>query len=346
MKKVLVGISGGVDSAMSLVLLKKKGYEVAGIYFDMLGNDLGKKNAEKICKFLKIKFYSKDLIKEFREDVINDFLRVYSLGETPNPCVQCNKKIKFKHLLNASNELGYEFISTGHYVRLKDNFLYKAKDLSKDQSYFLYDLDKEILKKIIFPLGDYYKKDIKKMAEDLNIPIKGGESFDICFIANGIGEFLKKEIKLVPGKIVDINGAIVGEHLGLPLYTIGQRENLLVNQGKLTITKDKHKLSPVYVIGKDLDKNQLVVGYKENLYKNGLIAKDVNLFDNINYLKTYDAKIRYGKSQDKCIIKKERDKIFVKFNNSQFGITSGQSVVWYEGDRLIGGGIIERVYEE
>jgi len=337
---VFIGLSGGIDSAVAAGILSMK-HCVVGVFLKLFKNH-SFKPAEKIARKLNIPFLVMDFQKEFQKNVIDYFLEEFSNGRTPNPCVMCNKKIKFGLFLKKSLEMGADFIATGHYVRKlqisNSKFpvfkLYKAKDKKKDQSYFLWTLTQAQLKKILFPLGDYTKKQVYELAKKWNLPYRK-ESVDICFLKGDHREFLKKHLKLNPGPIIHTSGKIIGTHKGLFLYTIGQRKEIGVSGG------------PFYVVGFDFKNNALIVTgdfYDKNLYKKELIAKNVNwiLKKNLKFPLKCCARIRYQHKEEPAEILKLKNKYKVIFKKAQRAITPGQSVVFYKNNQLLGGGIIER----
>ena len=340
--KVVCALSGGVDSAVATALLKKKGIEVIGVFLRFFSTYApeAERRAELIAKILRIPFYVFNVEKEFRREVINYFLKAYEWGLTPNPCVVCNKKIKFGVFARkALLKFKANFIATGHYVRIiqrKEDgrwHLLKGKDKEKDQSYFLWSLTQTQLKHVLFPVGEYTKTEVKEIAKEFKLPIfELSESHEICFIRTTVNEFLKKHLRAKKGKIVDKKGKCLGYHSGLFLYTIGQRKGIGLGGG------------PYYVLEKDLRKNILVVTRDEkDLYKKELIAKNVNWISGIlpNFPLRVKAKIRYKHSPASATVKEEgKRKVRVIFDSPQRAITPGQSVVFYKGDEILGGGII------
>ncbi len=322
-------MSGGVDSSVAAVLLKKQGHEVVGVFM-RLGESAGEKAAKKVAKKLGIKFLVWDFGREFKKVVKDYFLRELSAGRTPNPCVICNPKIKFGLFLNKALKSGADFIATGHYARAKSGRLFAAKDKIKDQSYFLYGLNQKQLSKTIFPLGDMTKKQVVALAKKRHLPYRAGESFDICFIDDYQG-FLKKHLKLKPGKIVDSAGKILGHHQGLALYTIGQRANV-------------GGPGPFYVVAKDSRKNFLVVSNKEkSLYEKELIAGRVNWLGGRAKLPCQcQIKIRYQSLTAAATLKDlNKNQVKVIFKRPQRAITTGQSAVFYgSSGEVLGGGIV------
>ena len=340
-RKIAIAMSGGVDSSTAARILKDKGYECLGVFM-RLGIERGcgdEAAARQVCQKLGIKFYSLDLKNFFERDVKDHFLKAYQGGVTPNPCVKCNKLIKFGELFRKARELGCDYLATGHYAKLKKikGFykVYRAKDLSKDQTYFLYNLTQNQLEHVLFPLGDLIKKNIKVEAQKARLPNLKTESHDICFLPGDLGSYLKKCLKLKKGEIKTVNGLVVGEHQGLPLYTIGQRKGVEIGgQG------------PYYVISKDFESNTL---YVTNKADDPALSGKYLLAENVNWVSGKKPKlpfkclavIRYRHQEVPCVITKlEDDKFVVEFSEPQRAITPGQSVAFYKKNELLGGGII------
>lgn len=345
-KKVLVAMSGGVDSSVAAALLKREGFDVIGVFMklaDLSSFREGEKRAKKVAQILKIPLLSLDCKKKFKKEIINYFLREQKSGLTPNPCVVCNKKIKFGLLLKKAHGLGADYLATGHYVRKqetrnsKKKIEYKlltGKDKEKDQSYFLWQLNQNQLKRILFPVGNHTKTEVKKLAKKFNLPVFNIlESQEICFIPTKANEFLVKNVKPKPGKIITKEGKIIGRHQGLCFYTIGQRRGIKLSGG------------PFYVLDKDLKKNNLIVTKnKKDLYKKELSAKNINWISGKEPklpLKI-KAKIRYRHQPViATITSRAKSKTYsVEFKKEQRAITPGQSLVFYMGQELLGGGII------
>lgn len=335
--KVVVGISGGVDSAVSALLLKQEGHDVLGITMKLFNDDKTEKmlkDAKKVCREIGIKHLVVDLSEEFKEIVINNFIASYQNGQTPNPCVLCNKYLKFGLLYEKAQEFGYSHIATGHYVDIKDNKLCVC-DNDKDQSYFLYGINKNILDKIVFPLKRFKNKDeIRHIAKinHLSVSYKK-DSQEICFIPNDdYVKFLKDFITAKEGNIVDLKGNVLGKHEGLYKYTIGQRKGLRISSSY-----------PLYVCDIDVSNNQLVVCKNDELFKDKLVAGNVNLL--VDELpNTCMAKIRSRGVLAPCEVVLENNKLIVTFLEKQRAITKGQSVVLYKDDVCLGGGIIEEIF--
>lgn len=359
-KKVVVAMSGGIDSSVAAALLQRAGFEVIGVFMKLVDVPRfreGKKVARKVAKNLKIPFLVLDLRKEFQKRIINEFLKEYRAGRTPNPCIVCNKEIKFGLLLEKVLALNADYVATGHYARLQkkkdDIHLLKGKDKEKDQSYFLWQLNQKQLKRILFPVGNYTKGQVRKLAKKFKLPIfEIPESQEICFIQTTLGEedkfssspfakarvndFLARHIKPKPGPVVEQvhYGAkkIVGQHQGLWFYTIGQRKGIKLPGG------------PFYVLDKNLKKNFLIVTKNErDLFKKELITKNVNWIPGgkAKLPLKIKAKIRYRhKPSLATIYKIQNTKYKILFRSPQRAITPGQSVVFYKGQELLGGGII------
>ncbi|MFH1036546.1 MAG: tRNA 2-thiouridine(34) synthase MnmA [Patescibacteria group bacterium] len=343
-KKIVVAMSGGVDSSVSAALLKKEGFDVTGVFMKLneFSSD-AEKRARRIASILKIPFHVLDLRREFNQKVIRCFLDDYRQGITPNPCVVCNEQIKFGLLLEKASRLKADYIGTGHYARKqeiknsKQGTAYKllaGKDENKDQSYFLWKLDQERLKHVVFPVGNLKKSEVRKLAKKLKLPVyETPESQEICFIPGEIGDFLAKHLAYKKGDIVDTHGKYLGKHDGLYFYTIGQRKGIKVSNG------------PFYVVGKDLKKNWLIVSKNEkDLQKKDARVKDINwILDKVPELPMkVEVKIRYrSKPASAAISKNLKTAIYnLKFTRPQRAITPGQSAVFYKGDELLGGGVI------
>lgn len=334
--KIVVGISGGVDSSVSAYLLKNEGHDVLGITMKLFDSDSTNEmieKAKKVCEEIGIKHIVLDLSNEFKEIVIKNFIENYKNGKTPNPCVLCNKYFKFGLLYEKAKELGYDYIATGHYVDIDNNKL-KVCDNNKDQSYFLYGINKEILDKIIFPLKKFKNKDeIREIARINNLSVsENKDSQEICFIPNDdYISYLEHFLKPSCGNIIDLNGNILGKHNGLYKYTIGQRKGLGIASKW-----------PLYVCDIDVLNNQIIVCKNDELYKDKLIANNVNLL--VSELPTLCmAKIRSRGVMAECEVEYIDDKLFITFKEKQRAITKGQSVVLYNDNICLGGGIIDEI---
>src|SRR4030042_120612 len=353
-KKVIIAMSGGVDSAVAAALLKKDNFDVIGVFMkfwkasdkDRLVNGWNKccsseseARARKVAKILKIPFYVFNFEKEFKKIVVDYFLNENKKGLTPNPCVVCNKEIKFGLLLERALKLKADYIASGHYARLREDRprqtykLYKGRDKEKDQSYFLWKLNQKQLKHILFPVGNLTRKEVEKLARKFKLPFSGvKKSQEICFIKTTIEDFLKRYLKTKPGHIIGANGKILGGHEGLYFYTIGQRKGIRIAGG------------PYYVLDKNLKKDLLMVTKNEkDLYKKELIAKNVNWIIGREPklpLRT-KVKIRYRhQSASAIIVKNPKSKIKnyykVIFDMSQRAVTPAQSIVFYKNQEILG----------
>jgi len=333
--RVLVGISGGVDSAVTAYLLKQKGYEVIGIYMKMHDgpHEENLQKIEYISKKIGFEYVVEDVREEFRKEVYEYFVKSYEEGATPNPCAMCNKQIKFGIFMNFLEKYNCEKAATGHYVRCDGEFLYEAKDKNKDQSYFLFGIKKETLPKLIFPLGDYLKDEVKDIASKIGLEnlAKGKESQDICFIDNSYLDVLRFHFNPDRvGKVVDKRGKKIGTHKGYAHYTIGQRKGFRLFKS--------HK--PQYVIGIDAKTNTLIVGDKEDLEKRKVFLKGVNLFVDEKVFEC-EAKVRYRAPKVPALVKMEsKSKAVVDFKEGVIGVAKGQACVFYAGEKLLGGGWI------
>ncbi len=353
--RVICAMSGGIDSSMAAALLKRAGFDVIGVFMkfwtepnknSLIGawnrccSPEAETRAREVASFLSIPFYVYRFEKEFKKRIVDYFLKEYKKGGTPNPCVVCNKEIKFGLLLEKALKLEADYVATGHYARLqkrKDGIhLLRGKDKNKDQSYFLWQLDQRQLKHIIFPIGDYTKPQIRRLAQKFKLPnldISIPESQEICFIKTTINDFLKKYLKSRPGKITNTEGKIISQHQGLHFYTIGQRKGIKLSDG------------PFYVSDKNFTKNLLIVTKNvKYLYKKELVAKKVNWISGkaLKLPIVVKAKIRYRHESVLATIEgKSKTKICkLIFSKPQRAITLGQSVVFFNDQEVLGGGII------
>ena len=343
-EKVLLGMSGGVDSSVSAILLKKAGYEVIGCTMNLLDepNEEAIKDAKKVCEKLGIEHHVFDCRKEFRCHVMDIFISEYENARTPNPCVECNQYLKFGTFYDKAKELGCQYIATGHYAKkeysekYKQYVLRKSNEEKKDQTYFLYTIPREKVEHILFPLQDNVSKDdTRLLAEEYGLEIANKkDSQEICFIKDDdYQRFLKENMQKQPqkGKIVLTTGEVLGTHNGLINYTIGQRKGLGISYKE-----------PLYVVKLDTKNNQVIVGTEKELYHNELEAINVNwIIDVENKLEEgleCLAKIRYRAKEAKAKVIKENETIKVVFQEPQRAITEGQSVVFYDEDGIVLGG--------
>lgn len=350
MKKVFVGLSGGVDSSVSAAILKEQGYDVTGVFIKVWHPDFlpcdwktDMRDAMRVCAKLKIPFKKYDLEKEYKEGVIDYMIEEYKHGRTPNPDVMCNKEVKFKAFMDKSLADGADYIATGHYAVNKKSdsqfSLLKSKDSEKDQTYFLWNLNQKILSRVLFPIGDMEKKDVRKLAKkyELNTAEKK-DSQGLCFIGMlDMKLFLKKYIDSTPGDVLDLSGKVIGKHEGSVFYTIGERHGFEIFNKKETDQR------PYYVVSKNYEKNQIVVSNdleKESDFKE-LDISNLNLIRNPKNLDDLEARIRYRGAlhQGKLEIQGPESGIFT-FKNQGEPVSKGQSIVFYQGDECLGGGII------
>lgn len=357
--RVVIAMSGGVDSSLTAALLVHQGYDVIGVTMQIWDTETVQDNpddrgccslsavgdARRVADKLGIPYYVMNFRKLFEETVINYFIREYAEGKTPNPCIACNRYVKFEGLLQKSFRLGAQYVATGHYARIEHDeklgrfLLRKGVDVSKDQSYALYHLNQNTLKHFLMPLGAYTKVQTRQMARELGLSVaEKPDSQEICFVPNDdYKTFLEDKAPeaLKAGNIVDTHGKILGRHKGLPLYTIGQRKGLGIAAGR-----------PLYVVALDYDRNQVIVGADDDVFADELIAHDLNFitFDKLEDRMNVAAKIRYSaKESSATLTPLANGQVNVKFEQPQRAITPGQSVVFYDGDIVVGGGIISKV---
>ena len=360
-KRVVLGMSGGVDSSVAAILLKEQGYEVIGVFMknweekDDNGNCMAEedyKDVIAVAEQLDIPYYSVNFVKEYWDKVFIYFLNEYKKGRTPNPDVMCNKEIKFKAFLDYAMKLGADYVATGHYARILHeekngkikSVMLRGIDNNKDQTYFLCQLTQEQLEKVLFPIGEYTKPQIREIAEKYNLATaKKKDSTGICFIGErDFNEFLSKYLPAKGGNIVNTEGKILGKHNGLMYYTIGQRKGIGIGNTK-EVTGE-----PWFVVDKNLETNELIVtqGDKSVLYSKGLIATDFNFIniEDIEFPMECTVKFRYRQSDSKATIKKLSDEKYeVLFDEPQKAVTPGQIVVAYKDEVCLGGGVIDEI---
>ncbi len=354
-KKVVVGMSGGVDSSVTAGLLLEQGYEVIGVTMKVLtessySNDNDSSccsidmtnDARRVCDKLDIPYYVMNFQDVFEDKVINYFVDEYLKGHTPNPCIACNRYVKFSALLDKAKALGADYVATGHYAKIEyyeniDRYLIKKSNaINKDQTYVLYNLTQEQLKHTLMPLGYYTKDKVREIARKLELPVANkAESQEICFVSDdNYGRFIKEKIKkdIPEGNFVDKDGNILGRHKGIIHYTIGQRKGLGIAFG-----------TPMFVIGIDVKNNNIILGEERDAFNNHLIATDLNFitFERLTGPINVTAKIRYSaKPASAKVSPIDNRNVKVEFEEPQRAITPGQSVVFYDGDILVGGGKI------
>jgi len=355
-EKIIVAMSGGVDSSVVAALLVKKGYDVTGMFAvnyegqDKFGNSCWRTDYEdalRVCAKLRIKLLRLNFVKEYQEKVLEYTYNEYNKGRTPNPDIMCNKFIKFNVWLKKIKELGYDSIATGHYAKTDNGNLLKAKDQNKDQTYFLHQLSKKQLKDVLFPLGKYSKSKVRKLAEKFDLATKDKEeSMGICFIGEvSMTEFLKDKVKAKKGNIVLSNGEVVGTHNALPFYTIGQKSSILSSQ----FSKNR-KNEPLFVVNKNTKKNELVIGFNNDplLYK-----KEIGL-ENFHWIESCESKLplkccfrlRHRQKLQKGTLYRselvsESNNYILKSLKKQRAVTPGQFAVIYKGKVCLGGGEIK-----
>lgn len=359
MKKVVIGMSGGVDSSVAAIKLKEQGYDVIGLFMrnwdsladgeidgpttstGMCPQEADYNDAKAVCDKIGIPLYRKDFIKEYWDYVFTYFLKELEKGRTPNPDIMCNKYIKFDMFAKEAKKLGADYIATGHYARLEDGKLLRGIDSNKDQTYFLSQVSKEQLKNVLFPIGEMVKKDVRKIAEEYGlVTAKKKDSTGICFIGErNFTNFLKNYLPATPGNIINIDTKeVVGKHIGLMYYTIGQRRGLNIGG-----TDER-----MFVVGKDLDKNILYICLGDD---NDYLVSDSCLIEDVNYLSSIKltectAKFRY-RQQDVPVELEwiSNTKILVKYPQGIKRVTPGQACVLYNDDECLGGGIVKEVYK-
>lgn len=344
MEKILVGMSGGVDSSVCALVLAEKGYSVSGVTLSLLGeNESDNKNisdAKAVCDRLGIDHYAFNLSDDFKTFVIEHFMNEYIAGRTPNPCIVCNRYIKFGKMLEKAKEMGFSKIATGHYAKVEERngrfLLFKADDISKDQSYVLYCLSQEQLSHVEFPLGDYSKTKARELAENNGfINANKKDSQDICFVPDGdYASFIEKTANFVSstGDYINLRGEKIGEHKGVIHYTVGQRKGLGIALGH-----------PTFVISKNAETNQVVLGDGEFLFYKRVLVKDANFipFDKLENEMMVLAKLRYSQKEQPAIIKPLNDgQVLIEFSEPQRAPSPGQAAVFYDGDMVVGGGTI------
>ena len=338
-KRVLLGMSGGVDSSAAIILLQKEGYEVVGLTFKFI-DSFDPEDAIKVANKLNIEHYVLDYRKEFKKEVIDNFLNDYKNGLTPNPCVHCNKVCKFKFLLENMEKYNCSYIATGHYAKIENNALYRSKDLLKDQSYFLYNLPKDKISRIIFPLEGLTKEEVRNIAREVKLEnANKKDSYDVCFINEKFKEFMLNYSNQSPGDVIDITtNKTIGKHKGLMNYTIGQRRGLDIGG-----TEER-----MFVVGKDLEKNILYIATGDNndyLISDSCLVGEVNLLVD-DKIDNCTAKFRYRSTDIPIELEwLTNNEVIVRYKGEK-RVTPGQACVFYKDNKCLGGGIIKEVRKD
>ena len=339
-QKVLVGMSGGVDSSVCAALLKNDGYEVLGITLDLFGDTSdSQRDAKSVCDNLGIEHIVSDLKNEFKSFVIDDFINEYINGRTPNPCIVCNRTIKFGEMLKLADKFGCDKIATGHYAKIVEKggrfLLCRGEDKSKDQSYVLYCLTQEQLSRVVFPLASHSKDEVRATAEGLNlVNANKKDSQDICFVPDGdYAAFIEKTADFVSqmGDYLDISGKVLGQHKGVIRYTIGQRKGLGIALGK-----------PAFVIDKNPETNSVIIGDEAHLFYKKVYVENLNFipFDELNGEMNVFCKLRYRHTEQPATIRPYKNGVLVEFTAPQRAPSPGQAAVFYDDDIVVGGGTI------
>ncbi len=348
-KTVVVGMSGGVDSSVVALLTKLQGYRVIGLFMKNWDEtnpdgsctaDRDYQDVIRVCEKLDIPYYSVNFVKEYWDGVFSEFLNDYRQGHTPNPDVLCNREIKFKVFFERAKLLGADYLATGHYCQVHEGQLKKAFDQNKDQTYFLYAVDKAVFKDVLFPIGHLSKPKVRELAASFDLATSNKkDSTGICFIGErNFKDFLSQYIQTNKGNFVDINGMVLGQHDGVCFYTLGQRKGMGIGGPG----------EPWFVVGKNIDRNEVILAQGEDhpaLYADGLVANDLNWLKSIPY-GTFrcKSKVRYRQPEEPCTVEFSKGGVRVTFDRPQRAITPRQSIVFYDEEDCLGGGIISEIF--
>ncbi len=330
-------MSGGVDSTVTAILLQQQGYAVEGVYMKLHHkegyHEANFSRAKRVGEYLGIKMHFLDLGDDFAKEVYDYFVESYKEGLTPNPCVMCNRTIKFGKMVDFAQSMGIDAVATGHYVKCDGDYFDMADDIDKDQSYFLCQVKKEVLPKLIFPLGDWLKEDVKAFASKIELLqdiATQKESSEICFVENDYTEVLERHMNIdMTGEVLDVNNNIVGSHKGFMHYTIGKRRGFFVNGAH----------DPHYVVGIKPETNQIIVGTREQLEESYFEAKELNLFEELDEFDC-EVKVRYRTQAVSAHVTIRGDLATVSLKEPVFGLAKGQIAAFYDGEKLLGGGVI------
>lgn len=341
MERILVALSGGVDSSAAAAILKQNGYHVEGAIMVFRGvSQEAIHHASEVAQQLCMPFYRFDFAREFRDMIISDFVEEYKRGRTPNPCILCNKQIKFGLFMQKAEEMGIDKVATGHYARIENEnrrFLLKRGIDENEQSYFLYRLDQRQLARIVLPLGSYTKGAVRKLARKKALQsAHRNKSQDVCFVPDGdYMSYLQRIVPQQSGPVYNMDGQVIGQHRGIMYYTYGQRRRIGIS----------HK-RPYYVIKIDARNNAIYVGERKDTYRSQIIARDLNFipFDKLTRRLRVQAKPRYVSPLASAVIEPfTEDSVRVTFEKPQWALTPGQSIVFYQGDVVLGGGVIDEI---